>query len=86
MSTIHSDAASSEGRIAPPARGLGRVAVLAFAVVALLVRIFRRSGKAAPARTFGGMSHDEFAKFAGENPPPQKWFDEDLRGLRGAAR
>ena len=73
MSTIHSEAASSaEARPAAPARGLGRVAVIAFAVIALLVRAFRRSGKAAPARTFGGMNYDEFAKFAGENAPPQK--------------
>jgi len=46
-------------------------------------RIFRRSKR---ATTFGGMTYDEFGKFTAENPPPQKWHEQDVQGLRGSDR
>ena len=86
MSTIPIEEIGSKQRLAPPARGLGRVAVIMFALVTLVTRLFRRRGKATPAQSFGGMTCDEFAQFSSENPPPQKWYDEDVRGLRGVPR
>jgi hypothetical protein len=86
MSTIHADASGRKERLASPARGLGLPAVFVFPLVALVFRVFRRSAKAAPDPTFGGMNRDEFASFARQNPAPQHWFDEDARGLRRAAR
>ena len=47
---------------------------------------FKRSTRAEPPPTFGGMTHEQFGEFARENPPPQKWFDQDTTGLQGPPR
>jgi hypothetical protein len=61
------------GPAAPPARGIWRRAI---------DRILRRK----PARTpdtFGGLTYEEFGKFAAESPPPRAWHEQDVKGLRG---
>jgi hypothetical protein len=40
----------------------------------------------ANASTFGGMTYEQFSRFAAQNPPPQEWHEEDVRDLRGRPR
>ena len=47
----------------------------------MIDRILGRKTATGPA-TFGGMTYEEFGKFAAENPPPQAWHEQDVKGLR----
>jgi len=45
-------------------------------------RIFGIRRRSEARSSFAGMDYDELGKFSAEHQPPQRWWEEDARGLR----
>jgi hypothetical protein len=52
-----------------------------------IFRSFARWVKREKAETtFAGMTYDQMRQSAIDNPPPQRWFEQDTTGLQGPRR